>query len=168
MSDESPLGPDLLAALNAQAAWKADQDRIEASLTPLEKKLRAKFEAAINGPETVELSEFNVNDPTTLLVFAEAYRQEGICLAYGKKLNESRAIREPYETATFTCVAIWMAVRGHEEFIELFRVRRRMPMIPLLPKDWHYYKDKVYSGMGLEVPVEGPKVVPLRQGLQAI
>lgn len=159
------LSDELRAALESQAAYQREQERVEKSLTPLERKLRAKFERAMFGPPgPLELSGFNVSHPTVLLVFAEAYRRKGIELAWGKKAKEARAIKAPYETATWTLIAIWMAVRGHQEFIDALSVRRTTPKIPMLPPDWHQYRAPVYAAMGTPMPREYPKVRPLYQG----
>jgi hypothetical protein len=170
MSDESIIGPELLAALEAQARWRRDKEKLEASLTDAEKDMRARFDRYLFGPVTFELSGFHVPDPTCLLVFAEAYRLEGQekVWALGSKasMKDKLAAEYPYKAAMFTLIAIWLAVNGREPFVKHFSGPVRMPPIPPLPKTWHMHRERVYRGMGIEY-TEPQKVVPLRPGLAA-
>jgi hypothetical protein len=123
MSDDY-IGPELLASLTAQAQWRKDREKLEASLTDEERDLRARFNKYMFEPITFELSGFHVPDPTCLLVFAEAYRLEGQEKVWdlGPKapMKDKRAAEEPYKVAMMTCIAIWLAVMGHKEFIDHF------------------------------------------------
>jgi hypothetical protein len=124
------------------------------------------------GPVTFELSGFHVPDPTLLLVFAEAYRLDGQEKVWdlGPKapMKAKREAEEPYKVAMMTCIAIWLAVQGHEEFTKHFAGTVKMPRIPRLPKTWHLHRERVYSGMGLDY-TEKPNVVqldtPLTRGM---
>lgn len=133
----------LVSMLRAQAQWKADQDKLLASLTPAEKSLRDRFEKAIHvGAAPMELASITVTHPAALLAMAEAYRREG------------------HETAAFTLVAIWMATRGHQQFIDHFAGAVRMVPMPPVPRGWWNYKAKMFKAMGVEY-TEPPRVTTL-------
>lgn len=169
MNDDSTIGDDLRATL-AQARWKRDRNKLEASLTDAEKDMRARFDKYMFGPRNVELSGFRVSDPTCLLVFAEAYRLEGRekvhALGVKAKITDQRAAERPYQTAMFTCIGIWMALRGHAEFVRHFEAPVRTPSIPRLPRTWRMHRERIYAGMGIEY-VEPQKVVSLRADIAA-
>jgi hypothetical protein len=180
MSDESFISEELMAMLKAQMEYREQQKKLEASLTDHEKAMRAKFEKAMSGEVgPLELCSFNVSSPITLLVFAEAYRREALRLRatvpeqptkkalaamdptwvehHAKKRKDHLESATAHEFAQWTLVAIWMAARGHQQFIDHFAGRVRMPMLPLLPRDWWQYRESVYAAMGEECPT-WPKV----------
>jgi hypothetical protein len=172
--DDSPFEPGVLDALKAQAQWRRDKERIEASLTERERRIRAKFERAMGPDGPPELAGAYITDPTTLLVFAEAYHREGrmrAAVEMGRcadrkrpskaDLDRIKAAREPYEIAVHLMVMIWLAVRDHAEAEAMLAERRKMPSIPPVPKDWRQYRPSIYAAMG-GVWVEPDNVVPLR------
>jgi hypothetical protein len=148
-------------------------------ISPAELSLRDRFEKALRSDDgPMMLAEITVTEPTTLLVMAEAYRQEGRRLAreatgeaprkaqdllrWPTPLSEREAqsIQAPYEVAVFLLTMIWMAVRGHAEAGEILQERREMPLIPPVPSDWWQYRESVYRDMGIEFN-DGPRVVHL-------
>lgn len=171
------LGDELRSMLLAQAAYRADQEKLEKSLTPAEKSIRARFERALFGKDgPLELCALTVTHPTTLLAMAEAYRREGRykvhALGPKAKADAMRAAEEPYKIMMFMLIMVWLASRGHAEAQEILAQRRRMPPPPPLPRDWWQYKPMIFAAMGDVLPPEPPKVTvlptPLTQGLRAI
>ncbi|MBL8353170.1 MAG: hypothetical protein JNL87_22990 [Burkholderiaceae bacterium] len=148
---------DLIAEqMEREKAMKAQAAREEAMLSPQERDLRRRFERAIFGKDAPEyLSAIWFNNPTELLCMAEAYRREGrrlVCEASMRKpaptAQELRAIAEPWERASLTLVAVWMATGGHEQFVDHFKTSVRTAPIPPLPSQWWQSREDVYKAMG--------------------
>lgn len=167
---EDPLGPDLRAELEAQARWRRDQARLEASLAPEERTIRLRFEKALFGPESPpELEDLVANRPETLLAIAQAYMDEshnagrptmighipgsteeatGIPILKDNPVREEDAIR--YMTAAYLMIGIWMATRGHQQFIDHFSKPVTLPVVPPVPYNWERYLGRMCAAFGTD------------------
>lgn len=177
MSNE--LSDDAIAMLKAQAEYVEQQRRLAASLTPSERAIRERFERALFGPEPPpEPTELIVHRPEALLAIAQAYMDEarnaGVDRVTGwlpaKGCASSWPATKPnpvqkehvnqYLTAAILMVGLWMAVQGHEEFIEHFVGPVSLPPIPPLPRSWSSNMERVCDALGAAW-AEPEKVTPL-------
>lgn len=190
MSDESMLSDELLNVLKAQAAYRAEQEKVEASLTPLERRLRAKFAEAMKGETIERMAGLNVTMPEHCIVFAQAYASEARKIRamvpehtkkqikamdpewverHAKNRAKLLDLAARNEVASHMCVALYLALRGHEMFVEWFKTHAIQALIPPVPKGWRAHWDSVMAQM---VPgfVPAPRVsvlsTPLTQALQ--
>ena len=177
MSNE--LSDDAIAMLKAQAAYAARVKREEASLTPSERAIRERFERALLGSEPPpELTGLIVQRPEALLAIAQAYMDEArhagvdrvTGVIPGKGCASALLLTKPnpvqkehvnqYLTAAILMVGLWMAVQGHEEFIEHFVGPVSLPPLPPLPRDWSSNMERVCDALGAAW-AEPEKVTPL-------